>query len=116
MTMEFEMTGRRPSKNGSAEGRRDDEEYSYGSRDRAILANLGKKQALKVSFRYELVGDIQLIAAAELWLHIHGGANSVRVIPVSMATALTSQSGVLKHIDGYMGTIISVGNPHTPAS
>lgn len=54
--MEFEMTGRRPSKNGSPEGRRDDEEYSYGSRDRAILANLGKKQALKVSFRYELVG------------------------------------------------------------
>lgn len=52
MTMEFEMTGRRPSKNGSGEGRHDDEEYSYGSRDRAILANLGKKQALKVSFQY----------------------------------------------------------------
>lgn len=32
-----------------------------------------------------------------------------------MATALTSQSGVLKHIDGYMGTIISVSNPHTTA-
>ena len=50
------MTGRRPSKNGSAEGRRDDEEYSYGSRDRAILANLGKKQALKVCFPYKLMG------------------------------------------------------------
>lgn len=49
------MTGRRPSKNGSGEGRHDDE-YSYGSRDRAVLANLGKKQALKVSFWYELSG------------------------------------------------------------
>lgn len=56
MTMEFEMTGRRPSKNGSGEGRHDDEEYSYGSRDRAVLANLGKKQALKVSFWYESLG------------------------------------------------------------
>ena len=50
MTMEFEMTGRQPSKNGPGEARHDEEEYSYGSRDRAVLANLGKKQALKVSF------------------------------------------------------------------
>ncbi|OBT91591.1 hypothetical protein VE01_10363 [Pseudogymnoascus verrucosus] len=52
MTMEFEMTGRRPSRNGSGEVKNDDEEYSYGSRDRAVLANLGKKQALKRNFGF----------------------------------------------------------------
>jgi hypothetical protein len=57
-----------------------------------------------------------LTAVAQLWLHIYGGANSVRVIPVSMATALTAQLGVLKHIDGYMGTIVGVSVLHATAS
>lgn len=46
MSDEFEMTERRPHK--SASRKANDDEYSYGSRDRAVLANLGKKQSLKV--------------------------------------------------------------------
>ena len=49
MASEFEMTGMRPSKNRRGEKSNNDEEgQSYGSRDQRTLANLGKKQVLKV--------------------------------------------------------------------
>jgi len=49
MAANFELTDMGPPRNRRGEKRiNDEEEHSYGSGDQRTLANLGKKQVLKV--------------------------------------------------------------------